>query len=399
MDAPLNTSVILLVAVALWLIWVAPYMLRGRKRALAADAAPTVPQSAVAFPAVPAPRQQVSMYMQTKQSQEIQMKTTSTSPAAVPSAKPLPSNPKSLNSAKHPLKSPAPLKIHYGRTFIALVALLALLATVVSGLLRLLGMASGLIPVGAAVVFIGCLALLRALTVRSRKARLNAAFRTAMGPTTTAASRLAPRPSDSAGREAASTGRAATSAGMADAARAAAADRPAVAVFDAAAGGSAAPAAPVRAVKPLTAAELRSAALAVAAKGAADAQVATTETVGELETWQPVEVPKPSYVAAAKADRPAPAPLELPEAPKPSGKTSIKATEAAAVVSKATEAAEAEKAAADTAASGAATGTSAETAAAPDRALSSGQAPAPAGKARPMHGLSNLDDVLQRRRA
>ncbi len=341
------------------------------------------------------------MSMETKQSQEIQMKTTSTSAAATPSAKPLPSNPKSLNRAKQPVRSPAPLKIHYGRTFIALVALLALLATAVSGVLRLLGMASGLFPVGAAVAFIGCLALLRALAVRSRKVRLNAAFRAAMGPTTTAASRVAPRPSASAGR-ATSPVRAATSAGKADAARTTAVARPAVAVFDAAAGGSAEPEAPAKAVKPLTAAELRNAALAVAAKGAADAQVATTETVGELQTWQPVEVPKPSYVAAAKADRPSPVPLELPEAPKPSGKTSIKATEAAAVVSKATEAAQAEKAAVDTAAAPAGTGTAttttAETAAAPNKAAASVQA-APAGKTRPVHGLSNLDDVLQRRRA
>ena len=48
-----------------------------------------------------------------------------------------------------------------------------------------------------------------------------------------------------------------------------------------------------------------------AASGAATASPATAGNTG----WEPVEVPKPTYVEAAKADRPAPEPLDLPESP------------------------------------------------------------------------------------
>jgi hypothetical protein len=108
-------------------------------------------------------------------------------------------------------------------------------------------------------------------------------------------------------------------------------------------------------VKPLTAVELREAALAVAA-AAGDASAVRPPAA----TWDPVEVPKPVYVEAAKAERPAPEPLELPEAPKATGKPSLK--------------------------QGAA-----------------GVPAAPAPESQPLtkaqSALSNLDDVLQRRRA
>ncbi|MGX9900290.1 hypothetical protein ACW0JT_10920 [Arthrobacter sp. SA17] len=76
-------------------------------------------------------------------------------------------------------------------------------------------------------------------------------------------------------------------------------------------------------------------------------------------SWEPVEVPKPTYVEAAKAERAAPEPLELPEAPKAAGKPSLKQG----------------------------------TASAPPAA----QVKQPVTK--PQSALSNLDDVLQRRRA
>ena len=429
MDAPFNTSVILLVAVALWLIWVAPYLLRRRKHVLATDAAAVIPLPEAALPAIPAPRPQASMTMEIKQPQEIRMKTTSTTAGTGPSATALQSRPKPPGSVKAPANSPAPLKIHYGRLLVALVGLLALLTAAVTGVLRLAGLVHGLIPATACAVFLVSLVMLRLLAVRGRKKRLNAAFRDAMG-TTTASSRLAGPASVSPAARTQGTftdaGRTAQQARngaeriapstQGGAERAPQASRPAVVLFDGAAGTK--PEAPAKQLKPLTATELRNAALAVAAKGAADAQVATTETVGEVESWQPVEIPRPSYVAAARAERPAPAPLDLPEAPRPTGKTSIKATEAAAA-NQATEAAAANQA---TEAAGAYPATEAKSAAegAPEEAATptapsasdqtgpqeaaaveadSAPAPAAAGKARPAHGLSNLDVVLQRRRA
>jgi hypothetical protein len=109
-------------------------------------------------------------------------------------------------------------------------------------------------------------------------------------------------------------------------------------------------------IKPLTAVELREAALAVAV--AAGDTSAVQAVPGS--TWDPVEVPKPVYVEAAKAERPAPAPLDLPEAPKATGKPSLKQGAVAVPAAPATEAQQLTKA---------------------------------------QSALSNLDDVLQRRRA
>ena len=82
-------------------------------------------------------------------------------------------------------------------------------------------------------------------------------------------------------------------------------------------------------------------------------------------SWEPVEVPKPTYVEAPKAERAAPMPLDLPEAPKAVGKPSLK------------------QASARPAASDPQTAEDSET-----KQLSKAQS-----------ALSNLDDVLQRRRA
>lgn len=94
----------------------------------------------------------------------------------------------------------------------------------------------------------------------------------------------------------------------------------------------------------LTAQELRAAALAEAAKSA------------EASSWEPVAVPKPTYVDAAKATRPEPAPLAVPATPKPVLKTPIRPIAAPAAGTTAIE-------------------------------------------PRPATGILNLDDVLQRRRA
>ncbi len=360
----MNTSVILLVAVTLWLVWVGPYVLRRQKPIPLADSPAAIPEQAITFEVAPAPRPDVFMAMETPPTQETQMKNTGTSHA--PSA----------GAARPSAARPARLNIRYGRTAVALIGVLALLTVVIGGGLKLLGLASGLIPAAAGVVFFASLGLLRVLAIRSRRRKVQAAFRAAMG-----SSEAPARPAS------------AVTAGQPDGAVTAvrpASERRAVAVFDAAADAAATEAAPAR--KPLTAAELRRAALEVAARGAADAEVAHTHVVAESPTWEPVEIPAPGYVQARKADRPAPEPLDLPAAPKPAAKTSIKATEAAAASVKPS----AGPATADP---------SGEQAAAK---LSAGQkadgavvvpAPVVPAKTKPVHGLSNLDDVLQRRRA
>ena len=94
--------------------------------------------------------------------------------------------------------------------------------------------------------------------------------------------------------------------------------------------------------KRLTAVELREAALAVAlAAGDNSGQASTAQDAAapadESAPWEPVEVPKPTYVEAAKAERPAPQPLDLPEAPKAAGKPSLKQGNAAAPASRLAE--------------------------------------------------------------
>ncbi len=272
---------------------------------------------------------------------------------------------------------PARLKIHYGRTALALLGVLALLTLVIGGGLKLLGLASGLVPAAGAVIFVASLALLRSLAVRDRKRKVEAAFRAAMGSSSAPARSTGSAPA--AGQPAAGQP---------------AVGRAAVAVFNSAdfdAADAAKQNQEAAARKPLTAVELRRAALEVAARGAADAQVAHTRTVAEPELWEPVELPKPAYVQAPRADRPAPAPLELPIAPKSAAKTSIKATEAAAATSTAS-AGTAPVSASPTATS--TPGTSPEGA-----STESTVAAVVPDKTKPMHGLSNLDDVLQRRRA
>lgn len=265
---------------------------------------------------------------------------------------------------------PARLKIRYGRTALALLGMLALLTLVIGGGLALLGLASGLIPAAAAIIFVASLALLRSLAVRDRKRKVEAAFRAAMG------SSSAPVRGTGAGS--------APVRGTAPAAGRPVVGRAAVAVFNSAdfdAADAAKQSQEATARIPLTATELRRAALEVAARGAADAEVAHTRTVAEPEPWQPVEVPKPAYVQAPRADRPAPAPLELPAAPKAAAKASIKVTEAAA--------------AASTVSAG-----TVQVSASPSVTSTEGTVAAVVpDKTKPVHGLSNLDDVLQRRRA
>jgi hypothetical protein len=228
--------------------------------------------------------------------------------------------------------APDTFRIRYGRTGIALSGLAALLTAFVSGVLLPFGLGSAALPVSSFVIALSSVVLLRGLAVRDRKAKVEAAFAAAMSaPSGRQDSSAAPR---------------------------AAADmpkstpvQPESPLFDAEAHQTKA--------KPLTALELREAALAVALE-AGDTSVRTAAAASAVGgTWEPVEVPKPVYVEAAKAERPAPEPLDLPEAPKAVGKPSLKQGVPAA--------------------------------------------PASAPSAKPLtkaqSALSNLDDVLQRRRA
>ena len=315
MDFPLSSSVILVVAVALWIVWVAPYVLRNRRHQF---------QPAVDFladaPADEGPDPHAGLVLNVAAQQEKAME---------PRKSPSPG----AGAASTP--PPARLRIRYGRTALALVGLLSLVTAFISGILAAFGIGSPALPILCTVLTVGSVALLRMLAVRDRKAKVNAAFRSAMSaparrPET--ADAIPPKPE-------------------------AAPARPDSPLFDAEAGQAG--------IKRLTAVELREAALAVAV-AAGDTSAAEAAPATPAGTpWEPVEVPKPVYVDAAKAKRPEPQPLELPEAPKAVGKPSLK--QGAAGV-QAAESAEAQQVA--------------------DQQLTKAQS-----------ALSNLDDVLQRRRA
>lgn len=299
MNAPLNTSVILAIAVALWLIWVAPFLLRLRKRQspVMATAMDDSEDSAIDF-------EPMKMTMYSPGPQEAAMTGTNDSMA----------------TEQRTVKA-QPFKIKYDRLAIALAGGLAASVLLIGAVLQIAGVWSIWVPVLAFMVLVASVATLRGLAVRDRKNRVEGAFRAAMGASPEpvkqeiSASKTVPvelKPAE-----------------LFDAQRSAAPESPA----------------------PLTAAQLRSAALAVAD----GAQIKSDGT------WEPVAVPKPSYVEAAKVERAAPAPLDLPEQPKPMVRTSIKKTEAAV----------------NSAAENKAVGQAEKNAAA----------------------LNNLDDVLQRRRA
>lgn len=243
-------------------------------------------------------------------------------------AGPAPAGPK-------PAPSGGAFRIRYGRLSLALLGVLFLLTGVVSGVLRLFGLGSGWLPALTLLGAVAAVALLRTLAVRDRRRKVNAAFRSAMGAP---ARHEPPMPGD----------------------RPAAAPAPAPAkespLFDAEAGSGAVPVRP----QPLTAEQLRQAALAeAAASGDPSVRRVGDPASAEGASWEPVEVPKPTYVEAPKAERAAPEPLDLPEAPKAAGKPSLKQAAARPA----------------------------------EHAVES----KPQGKGQ--SALSNLDDVLQRRRA
>lgn len=233
---------------------------------------------------------------------------------------------------------PAPaFRVRYGRLALALAGLLSLLTGVVSAALRLFGLGSGWLPALTLIGAVLAVVLLRRLAVRDRRRKVDAAFRSAMG---------------SPGR-----GASAGPAAVRESAARAVVPAKESPLFDAEAGA----AAPKPARKPLTADELRQAALAeAAASGDTSVRRVGDPASAEGSSWEPVEVPKPTYVEAPKAERAAPEPLDLPAAPKAVGKPSLKQSAVRQP----------------------------EPAAAEGKPLGKGQS-----------ALSNLDDVLQRRRA
>ncbi|MET3718967.1 MULTISPECIES: hypothetical protein [unclassified Arthrobacter] len=306
MDFPLSSSVILVVAVVLWIVWVGPYVLRnGRHQAQAAG------EYFAEVPAIEAsdPRARAVMNITAQQEKAMDIR-------------------KSHGTAAETSGSATTgaFRIRYGRTAIALAGVVGLLTAFVSGILLLFGLGTALLPVASLAITVAALALLRSLALRDRNSKVNAAFRSAMSapvgrqePTAAAATRPSAQPEPR--------------------------------LFDAEAHQPA--------PKPLTAMELREAALAVAVAAGDTSASPAPSAVPVTTTWDPVDVPKPVYIEAAKAERPAPQPLDLPEAPKAVGKPSLKQGTLAT-----------------------------EPATAAARPLTKAQS-----------ALSNLDDVLQRRRA
>ena len=323
-DIPLSSSVILVIAVALWIVWVAPYILRNGRHQLqpAGEHAADIIDLEIAAP-------QAGNVMKMAAQQEKPMTSTQRTES-------VPGTTGSDGGSKTSATGPA-FRIRYGRLALARAGLLSLLTGVVSAALRIFGLGSPGLPFLALIGAGAAVFMLRWLAVRDRHQKVNAAFRDAMS--------APPRPAERAPlREPAGEPR----------------ERAASPLFDAQADAAERKPAP----KPLTAQELRQAAMAEAVasgdtsvRGTADARTA------EGSSWEPVEVPKPTYVEAPKAERAAPGPLDLPEAPKATGKPSLKQGHPQT----------------------------------PSVSLGADIEQKPLGKAQ--SALSNLDDVLQRRRA
>lgn len=339
----MNSSVVLAAIVGLWLVWVAPYVLRIRRPALLVE--PVVTSALVSSATAGSKASQGSIM-------EMSGHTTDATGTHGGGATPKVQSPQGQ------------LTIRRGRSSVAAVAAAALLAAVVCLPLAVLSLVSALVPAGAFAVFLLAVAGLRVLAVRDRRRKVEAAFADAMSHRT---AEVTPRT-------------------QAVAAPTVAAPPRETRLFDAETTGPTATLSP-RGLGPatgttgtanhtanLTVTELRQAALAVAANTTgttADSTDPLSSVSPHAEVnsepagtpWQPVEVPKPMYVAAAKAPRQAPAPLELPAAPKAQAKTTLKQGAAAPAV------------------------------AGPDTTSGSSSA------ANPTTGRMNLDDVLQRRRA
>lgn len=301
---------ILVVTVALWMVWVAPYVLRSKRQQVQTATGP-----ADHFDDEP-DETQAGVLLTVAPRQEKPMETMHSKAPASTFESRMPGH-----SVVTP--APTPFTIRYARLTLALSGLALLLTAVVSAILLVFRVGSFWLPlvslIGAAVAVV-TLRRLALRDLRERRARREAR----LAPIPTPA-RYLPKQQPVEAKE--------------------------TSVFDAEASS--------REAARLSAVELRQAALAVALAAGDTSAESPQDAKGS--SWEPVEVPKPTYVAAPKANRPAPEPLDLPEAPKPVGKPVLKQgieqVEAAAA------------------------------------------AQARVAGAKGQSALSNLDDVLQRRRA
>ncbi len=241
----------------------------------------------------------------------------------------------------------APLRVRWGRVAVALAGAAGLALFVVTGVVALFGAVSGLVPLAGLAVCVLAVGGLRTLAVRDRRRRvlerINRTYADAMEAVQEQVAReqeAAEAPARTRGGE----------------------------LFDGQPGQSGHRAPTVQ--------ELREEARRVAVSQKAGEQ--TGRPVADTRTWTPVEVPTPTYVKAAKAERPEPAPLPRAEERRAQFVTSILA---------------------DTRAQAAQAGTAEQPASAQSSSARPGSVqPGSASSAPSATPRINLDDVLQRRR-
>ncbi|WP_146361206.1 hypothetical protein [Arthrobacter yangruifuii] len=288
LNSSLNSSLVLALAVALWLVWVGPFFLRRPT----ASAAPTTAATTIRPPVSP-----------DKGSQGIIMNNIGTTP----------SGGGSLHVHGQPAARPAqPFRIRTDRTVLAAAGLAGVLTVVVGTLLAAFTSVSWFVPAVGVAILAGAVAALRALTVRERRRRVDHAFRAAMGPDFRDVEEPSvlqlPEETPAAETEDAEP-------------------QPETVLFDlesapapdeAVAAAGAVPARPTPGPPPT-------------ARKSAPAAAHVPLRPGTTP-WQPVELPKPVYVDSPKAERPAPEPIILPETPRSVAKTPLRPSTAPASV-------------------------------------------------------------------
>lgn len=236
----------------------------------------------------------------------------------------------------------APLRIFYDRLAVALLGCLSVLTFFIGGVLALVGVFSGWVPLVALILGMASFSTLRGLAVRDRRKKLLARMHT----TRTRAMETSRTPAAEPPKRTAE-------------------------VFDAQPNSN-------KRAPSLTVQELRAEALRIAEKGAA---------LTRPEGWELTEVPLPQYVVANAAKRQAPQPIEAAAKVKASTNASLRSQEAAARLAGTR----------GPAIESIATTPAASTEEKPEAMV----LPAESGKPRTEAAAEriNLDDVMQRRRA
>ena len=273
MDFTLSSSTVLGAAVLLWLLWGAPYLLR---RARSASDGATLLAEAID------PDQAPTTMIGSAQ----RMPAGRTEPVLSPSTPPARQSPEEGQHVTDRNPAVGKLRLRWGRCVLALGGVAGLLLAVVGGLLAALHVVGPVAPLVGLGATVAAVVVLRRLALSDRRRRLEARRRASR-------STAQPAPAPEVSRRVASE------------------------VFDH-------QPEPEPVAPPLSRDELRAAALEVArAAQEAAAEAASQTGADEGETWEPVDVPKPSYMEAAKAERNTPAPIDH-EQPKPAGKVTIK---------------------------------------------------------------------------